>query len=235
MSVNRAIGSLGDDEVSDRLAFRNVHYFAAGATLFGDDVQGAYQFDGMDYNGRNIHVQDEVMVCTDCHDVHRQELDLGTCEDCHEDVETVEDVRLIRVGDGFEGEPVDFNGNGDADEPMRDEIATFEEALFAAIQTYATDVVGTSIVYSPSAYPYWFIDTNSNGVLDEDEANNGNRYATWTPTLLRAAYNYQYFQKDPGDYAHNPYYAMQVLYDSIEAAGGDVSNFVRPDVAAPAM
>ena len=78
MSVNRAIGSLGDDEVSDRLAFRNVHYFAAGATLFGDDVQGAYQFDGMDYNGRNIHVQDEVMVCTDCHDVHRQELDLGT-------------------------------------------------------------------------------------------------------------------------------------------------------------
>ena len=72
-------------------------------------------------------------------------------------------------------------------------------------------------------------------MLDEDEATNDNRYATWTPTLLRAAYNYQYFQKDPGDYAHNPYYAMQVLYDSIEAAGGDVSNFVRPDVTAPAM
>ncbi|MFN8378246.1 MAG: cytochrome c3 family protein [Anaerolineae bacterium] len=232
VSVNRAIGNLGDDEVSDTLAFRNVHYFAAGATLFGTDVKGAYEFADHEYNGRNIHVVDEVQVCTDCHDVHRQTLDLETCQDCHEDVETVEDVRLIRSGEGFEGEAVDYNGNGDAEEPMRDEIATFEEALLAGLQAYATNTVGTSIAYSPAAYPYFFIDTNGNGVVDEDEATNDNKYVTWTPTLLRAAYNYQYFQKDPGDYAHNPRYAMQVLYDSIAAVGGDVSNFTRPDVTA---
>lgn len=233
VSVNRAIGSLGDDEVGERLTFRNVHYFAAGATLFGNDVQGAYQYADHEYNGRNIHVPDEVETCTDCHDVHRQVLDLATCEDCHDDVQTVEDVRLIRSGEGFEGEAVDFNGNGDADEPMRDEIATFEEALLAGLQAYATEL-GTPIIYNANAYPYWFNDTNGNGTADEDEVNSDNRFASWTPRLLRAAYNYQYFQKDPGDYAHNPYYSMQVLYDSIENVGGDVTSFTRPVVVTPA-
>ncbi len=234
VSVNRAIGNLGDDEVSERLSFRNVHYFAAGATLFGNDVQGAYQYADHEYNGRNIHAVDEVETCTDCHDVHRQQLDLSVCEDCHDDVETIEDVRLIRSGEDFEGEAVDFNGNGDAEEPMRDEIATFEEALFAGIQANATEA-GTPIAYDSHSHPYWFNDSNGNGTADEDEVNSDNRFASWTPRLLRAAYNYQYFQKDPGDYAHNPYYSMQVLYDSIENIGGDVTSFTRPEVvAAPA-
>ena len=41
----------------------------------------------------------------------------------------------------------------------------------------------------------------------------------WTPRLLRAAYNYQYIQKDPGVFAHNPMYAAQVLYDALEDLG----------------
>ena len=63
-----------------------------------------------------------------------------------------------------------------------------------------------------------------------------NRYTKWTPRLLRAAYNYQYAQKDPGLFAHNPDYAAQFLYDSLEdlAAGGvkvDMTGMVRPAVA----
>ena len=34
--------------------------------------------------------------------------------------------------------------------------------------------------------------------------------------------------KDPGAYAHNPTYILQVLYDSIEDVGGDVTSLVRP-------
>ena len=74
---------------------------------------------------------------------------------------------------------------------------TLEEKLYAAIQAYAKDVTKQPIVYTPDANPYFFIDTNGNGKADEDEANSDNRYADWTPRLLRAAYNYQYVQKDP--------------------------------------
>jgi hypothetical protein len=234
VSVNRAIqgAGVGDDEVSERLAFRNVHYFAAGATMFGTEVKGAYEFADLEYNGRNIHVPGEVETCADCHDVHRQELDLNVCQDCH-DVETIEDVRNIRVGDSDEDiELVDYNGNGIADEPMRDEIQTLIDDLFVRIQTYATDVAGMGILYDSHAYPYFFADLNGNGELDPDEANGGNSFKAWTPNLLRAAYNFQYMQKDPGVYAHNPRYALQVLYDSIQAIGGEeaVANYIRPDV-----
>lgn len=236
VSVNRAIqnSGAGDDEVSAALRFLNAHYFAAGATVFGTDVKGAYEFADEEYNGRNIHVAGEVETCSDCHDIHRQELDLFVCQDCH-DVETIDDVRNIRSGDSDEEIiAVDYNGNGDTDEPMSAEIQTFVDDLYARIQTYAADVAGTPIVYDAHAYPYFFVDTNGNGVLDPDEANYGNSYKAWTPNLLRAAYNFQYMQKDPGVYAHNPRYALQVLYDSIQAIAGEdaVASYTRPEVTA---
>jgi hypothetical protein len=49
------------------------------------------------------------------------------------------------------------------------------------------------------------------------------RYASWTPRLLKAAYNYQLVTKDPGAYAHNPVYAMQLLYDSLESLSARIN------------
>jgi hypothetical protein len=90
------------------------------------------------------------------------------------------------------------------------------EALLLAMQAYAEGIEGVSpIVYDSHAYPYFFDDA-------------GERYATWTPALLRAAYNYQYAQKDPGGFAHNGQYVLQTLYDSLEDVGGDVSGMTRP-------
>jgi len=67
--------------------------------------------------------------------------------------------------------------------------------------------------------------------VDGGEAIYPNNYGAanaWTPNLLTAAYNYQYAQKDPGGYTHNAKYVIQLLYDSIEALGGDVSAYTRP-------
>ncbi|MBE2270394.1 MAG: cytochrome c3 family protein [Anaerolinea sp.] len=237
VSVNNAIrrANVGDDEVAQGLSFRNVHYFAAGATLFGSEAMGAYQYEGMEYNGRNYHDgEDEAGTCVDCHDAHTGERDIELCADCHDDVEESEDTRLIRVTDDVE--LIDYDGDGDAEEPIRDEIMSFEDALLVAIQAYANETVGTAIAYDSHSHPYWFIDTNGNGVADPEEVNGDNRFTTWTPNLLRAAYNYQYIQKDPGVYAHNPDYAMQVLYDSLNSIGGAdaVATFTRPPVAPPA-
>jgi hypothetical protein len=237
VSVNNAINraGVGDDEVSESLTFRNVHYFAAGATLFGSEAMGAYQYEGSEYNGRNLHDGEEMTMCIDCHDQHALTVRIDDCADCHEEVEFPEDVFLIRQ-EAEDAEAIDYDGDGDAEEPIHDEIFALEDALLVEIQAYAADTIGTAIVYTPASHPYWFIDTNGDGVADPDEINSDNRYASWTPTLLRAAYNYQYIQKDPGVFAHNPDYALQILYDSIAAIGGEaaVASYTRPPVQASA-
>ena len=48
------------------------------------------------------------------------------------------------------------------------------------------------------------------------------------PILLEAAFNYQYSIKDPDAFTHNPKYIIQILIDSIEAVGGDVTRYTRP-------
>jgi hypothetical protein len=47
---------------------------------------------------------------------------------------------------------------------------------------------------------------------------------------LRAAYNYQDSQKEPGAYAHNPSYILQILYDSIDAVNGDLTGKTRAEI-----
>ncbi|MBL8157631.1 MAG: polyheme membrane-associated cytochrome C, partial [Anaerolineae bacterium] len=111
-------------------------------------------------------------------------------------------------------------------------FAVFQERLYAAIQAKAT-ANGAGLVYNPAAYPYFFLDKDADGQPDKnDQGANVNYNGNWSPELLKAAYNYQYSQKDPGAFAHNAKYVMQALYDSIEAVGGDVSAYTRPPVEA---
>jgi hypothetical protein len=122
----------------------------------------------------------------------------------------------------------DYDGDGDTSGGIATEIDGMAAALYAAIQAYAADVAGTPIIYDSHAYPYFFIDSDADGEVDPGEGIYPNRYASWTPRLLKAAYNYQYAQKDPGAGAHNAKYVLQALYDSIEDTGGDVSGMTRP-------
>lgn len=222
-SVDSHIAGSGaaDDEVSEDLSFRNPHYFAAGATLFGSDATGAYEYDGQTYLGPFAHAGG-FDNCIACHDTHALEVKVEACSACHSGVESEEDLEAIRMSAG------DFDGDGDEAEGMAEELATMTDALYTEIQAYAADQIGTAIVYDSHAYPYFFIDTNGNGEPDGEEASYGNKYATWTPKLLRAAYNYQWINKDPGAFAHNGKYMVQVLYDSLMDLGADVSAMTRP-------
>ena len=208
VSVNSSIGDNDDNTVVKGLRFANVHYFVAGATLFGTEAQGAYEYDGQSYNGRFAHVG-TYSTCTQCHDAHALDVKVQDCAMCHPGTATEEDLEAIRMGGA------DFDGDGDTAEGIAGEVETLGEFLYAALESYATDVVGTGIVYDSHSYPYWFTDT-------------GESYGTWTPSLLRGAYNYQYLMKDPGAYAHNPKYIIQILYDSLAGLGADVSGMVRP-------
>jgi len=209
-SVNARIAraGVGDDEVSDALSFVNVHYFAAGATRFGAQAQGAYEYEGKEYVGLFAHVPN-FSNCTDCHNTHALVVRVEACSGCHPSVASAEDLDTIRI------DPTDWDGDGDTEEGIAGEVETMLEALYAAMQDYAANTVGTAIVYNSASYPYFFTDA-------------GERYVTWTPRLLRAAYNYQYAQKDPGSFAHNGKYIIQVLYDGLEDLGALGAGMIRP-------
>ncbi|OGO12810.1 MAG: hypothetical protein A2Y53_00280 [Chloroflexi bacterium RBG_16_47_49] len=218
VSVNAAIGDNAPDTVVEGLSFRNPHYFGAGATLWGTEAKGAYEYEGETYLGHHAHV-DAGQSCVTCHNVHSLAINTELCGACHGGNA---DPETIRMG------TIDYDGDADTTEGMYDEINTVAELLYAAVQTYAADTVGTPIVYDAHTFPYYFIDGNANGVADPEEATAATRYATWTPRLLRAAYNYQWFQKDPGAFTHNGKYILQVLYDSLADVGGDVTTLTRP-------
>jgi hypothetical protein len=225
-SVNAALRNKDADTVDPKISFKNIHYFAAGATLFGNDAQGAYQYEGQEYLGQNA--THPLNKCKDCHDVHALEPKLEACAGCHGDA-APEDIR-------FNTDTTDWDGDGDVTEGVAGEIETLSEALYTQIQTYATETSGAGIVYDSAAYPYFFLDADGDGEPDKnDQGQSANFNGYWTPRLLRAAFNFQYSHKDPGAFVHNPKYVIQFLIDSIADLGGDVSTYTRPEVAAPAQ
>ena len=177
--------------------------------------------------------------CVACHDVHTQQVQLDKCGTCHA-AKTLEDLQKIRKPN----DTTDWNGNKNNTEGFGEEIKGMQDKLYAAIQNYAKTRIkvtgadgkpaNTQIVYDPASYPYFFVDTNGDGKTDPAEVDSKNAFTYWTPRLLRAAYNYQWVQKDPGAFAHNFYYIDQILYDSIKdlnAAG--VAGMTRAVVTIP--
>lgn len=207
-----------DDAIIAGLGFKNVHYFAAGATLFGDEVKGAYQYADKLYQGRFGH-EPGFDSCQGCHNPHSLEVKTESCAACHEG--SVDEYRMA-------GSTADYDGDGTL-EGIREEVEGLLELTYAALQNYAATTIGTAIVYDAGSHPYFFIDSNANGVVDEGEATSANKYATWSARLLRGAYNYQYALKDPGAFAHNGKYIIGILYETIADLGGDVSGLARFD------
>lgn len=210
-----ARGPTTGDVVNPSLSFRNIHYFAASATLFGKFAWGGYQYAGKMYDGRLNHVED-YDSCTDCHDPHSLQVKTEECMECH----SFGDIKDIR----HKGSYVDYDGDGNWAEGVYWEIVGLREFLQNAMWSYSMDVSGAAIVYESHTYPYFFKDTNGNGVADPEEANYGNQFRLYTPRLLKAAYNFQVAMKDLGAFAHGGKYVIQLLYDSLMDLNGAAPN-----------
>jgi hypothetical protein len=211
-----AVAEKGDEVVAPitvdgkevKFSFKNAHYFGIAAMWFGTDAQGFYEYEGKTYVGTNPHVAvNDQPGCVGCHDPHNGTPDEEACKACHGDV-AVDDIRGMTSS-------ADYNGNGDKAEGIRSEYRLLRDALYTEIQAYAKAKTGTEIVYNTDAYPYWF-------------DGEGNAFTAWTPNLMKAAYNFNFMRKNPGAGVHNAKYAIQILIDSIEGLGGDVSKYTRP-------
>ncbi|MCF3972130.1 polyheme membrane-associated cytochrome C [Paracoccus salsus] len=206
-SVLAATSDIEEDTVSPDLDFLNVHYGVAAAVMGGDELRGGFHYPGKSYAGRFAHVPG-ANTCVACHDAHTTQVATEGCLSCHRGVEAVRDIRTRHQ---------DFDGDGDNAGGIHAEIVGLHGQLYAAIQAYGAEVAEVPIGYESGTYPYFFADTDNDGAIGPDEAVYPNRYQGWTPRLLKAAYNYQVVQKDPGGYVHNPTYLLQLLYDSLES------------------
>ena len=137
------------------------------------------------------------------------------CSTCHSNVTSFSDYRNINVSG------VDYDEDGTV-EGLYYEIEGVRNILYQAMQRYAQEKLGESIGWLDQ-YPYFFKDTNNDGVISKDEAVVSNAFSDFSPRLMRAAYNFHFSLKDPAGYVHNGKYILQLLYDSLE----DLSQVVK--------
>ena len=199
-----------DDTISAALGFQNIHYFPAAATLYAGRAKGGYQYPGQVYDVRFRHV-DGFNTCIGCHDPHSTKVKFDACSTCHAGVTDVAGAHAIRM---ISSVGIDYDGDGNTAEGIYDELVGLREKLGTAIVRYGSEH-HTPLCYSVDSYPYWFIDGDGDGKCSAGEAVAANAFASWTGRLLRATYNYQMASKDPGAFAHNAKYIIELLFDSI--------------------
>lgn len=207
-TVIRAVEGKSEDAPDPALGFINPHYATAAATMLGGYGGMGYHYPGKDYSGRFLHAR-PVETCASCHDPHSLTVAEQTCLTCHASGNAA-DIRIARVS---------FDGSGDTRKGIRQDIAANAARLLGLIEDYAAQVVGVPVHYDGSRHPYFFADANADGVADQADGRPV-PYASWTPRMLKAAYNWKFVGSDKGIHVHNPHYALELLYDSMEDLAG---------------
>lgn len=213
--------NLNPDSPNRRIEMVDMHFIPAGSTILGSLAGFGFEYPGKTYTGRFNHVEN-YDTCSECHDAHTLAVEIQDCEQCHITLTSSGDLQQLRLS------LVDFDGDDDINEGFSGEIATMLDNLYASIQAYATEELDAPIIYDGRSYPYFYNDSNADGKVAVDEINNANRFVSWSPRLVKAAYNYRYGAMDPGAFAHNGVYLLQLLYDSIEDLGGSLAGPIRP-------
>lgn len=204
LDIVNATANIGVDEPSEELSFINPHYATAAATWLGGYGQSGYHYDGRDYAGRFFHAR-PVASCNSCHEPHTLEVQFESCTTCHE-ANNPQEIRIARQS---------YDGSGNTSVGIRSDISANADRLLSMIRSYSDEVVGVPMVYDGNRYPYFFVDANGDGAADIVDGRPV-AYNNWTPRSLRTAFNWKLVTADPGNYAHNPQYSLQLLYDSIE-------------------
>jgi hypothetical protein len=207
------------------------HYLGAATTMLGGETQVYVQYGGT-YTKRNDH--GGLAACTACHNAHTGELppdsaaapaainpwEVGAkCGTCHFDELDGSPVRtMAQIEDqrqfGFEGD-IDQNGT---EQGLKLEIEGLKAKLLAALKAYGTNVGGGDLCIVVSNTAPFLADTVKAQVNTTDACGagaNATDYTKFTARSLKASFNYMAIQNDPGAWAHNPRYVIEIIYDAI--------------------
>ena len=73
------VAPIKDDQGKDvTFGFRNIHYYAAAATMYGTEVKGGYEYEGKLYDAKFEHVEGRD-TCIGCHDPHSLKIKVDEC------------------------------------------------------------------------------------------------------------------------------------------------------------
>ncbi|MES1207659.1 MAG: Ig-like domain-containing protein, partial [Pseudomonadota bacterium] len=147
----KAAAPATDDTVSAALAFADVHYTPAAATLYGGRAHGGYEYAGQSYDVRFRHVAG-TDTCTTCHDPHSTQVDYLTCAGCHTGVTDLASAQQIRMESSV---GIDYDGDGNVSGGISAEVNGLWKKLGAAIVAYGAEHK-TPICFAATSYPYWF-------------------------------------------------------------------------------
>lgn len=107
------------------------------------------------------------------------------------------------------------------------ELIEEEKLKFERGMDFFKFVLSENKMFYADTYPYFYKDTNSNGLLDSSEINSSNTIKDWTavgPQLgdgvtgannMGAAFNYKLLQAEKGAHVHNRTYARRLISHSI--------------------
>ena len=206
VSVDGAIEGAGvtdPDTISEDLGFRNIHYYAAAATLYGGSVLGGYQYDGKTYDVKFSHVAG-YDTCVDCHNPHSLELKLDDVQHVPRGRRWLEDLKDVR----WAASARDYDGDGNVErrhlsrdrgtarDPLSDHPGLRQRCRDGhRLRRHAAIPTGSSTATATAR-------------LTTVKPSFANGYKAWTARLLKAAYNYQVSVKDPGAFAHNAKYII---------------------------
>lgn len=190
-------------------SFINSHYLTAGATLFSES---GYEYAGKTYSAgfhKGVGLTDLQGTGTD-----------GPCVACHMsgvETHTFEVVEKDTDGTitGIASTACDNCHATMSAELLEGKKAEFEEALGAL-----KDALEAKGIYYGEAHPYFYTATYVAGGSNTAFTNWAGVYdlARWKD-VMGAAFNYNLFKHDPGAYAHNRAYALELIRDSIDFLG----------------
>ena len=197
------------------ISFQNPHYLESGAVLWSKNAW-EYFFSGVPQSYSSGISAHQATNCAGCHmgeaspngleGGHTWRPRIETCQQCHNGATSFQDIQAS----------ADWDGNGKV------------ESAFLEIGTVVDPVAGTGdyglrgqlrqalqakgIFYDPNANPYFF--------KSPTDSTSGNAFTAWTSNTLTAAFNLTFMYKAGNCvYIHNPFYAAQILQDSLKALG----------------
>jgi hypothetical protein len=210
------------------LSFVNSHYLTAGAQLFG---KSGYTYTGRDYTAPTFFAHDKIGTAAAPGTGTN-----GPCIGCH--MTSANKHKFTNVSSTSSGVITGITSTlcatchtGDlALTPAK--LIAEEEEYQDALEGLDAALKAKGIFFFKGANPYFFKDTNANGLLDPAEAVSTNTYTHWeTPygaalwrDVMGAAFNLNLLAHDPGGFAHNRFYAKRLIWDSIDFIDDGVLN-----------